>query len=133
MTLIDLAADGNVSFELLPFEPVRRVRTVRGKLRELLAVPQKSGDFIRVILTDETSQIDAMKRVREVFPNAVQLLYERDEKSIEQRLQEGAAKIDDPETLVADFLELVRERPPSDPEKKIVAELVKDLRGVAEA
>lgn len=129
MTLADLGADGSVATTDIPLKPLRKVRTIRGKFHELLAAPDKSLDLIRIVLTDEAPLIDPMKRIRDVYPNAVQLTYERDSKAIEERLLEGAMAIDDPETLVGEFLSFVRDAPPSDPESEIVKRLVHEASG----
>ncbi|PAL21810.1 exonuclease SbcCD subunit D [Sphingopyxis sp. GW247-27LB] len=121
VSLIDLAADGSVEVTGLPIKPLRQVRSIRGKLQELLAATEMSNDLVRVVLTDETPQIDPMKRIRVFYPNAVQLTYERNERPVEQRLAEQRAAIDDPHTLAATFMDFVRGDALSEAEGKIVA------------
>ena len=121
VSLIDLAADGTVTVTEVPLRPLRQVRTIRGKLLELLAATEVSSDIIRVVLTDNAPQIDPMKRIRAVYPNAVQLAYERNERPVELRLEEQRAAIDDPQTLSSAFLEFIRGEPLSDAEGQIVA------------
>lgn len=133
LTFVDLGADGHVETKRLPLNPKRKVRTLRGKLGELLAAPSGSDDFIRVVLTDDAPQIDPMKRIRALYPNAVQLSYERSIRPIEERLSEGRAAIDDPETLTANFLGFVRDEPASDAETALVASLVRELSQETEA
>jgi exonuclease SbcD len=105
----------------MPIKPLRQVRSIRGKLLELLAAPGVSHDLVRVVLTDETPQIDPMKRIRVFYPNAVQLVYERNERPVTQRLEEQRAAIDDPQTLASTFLEFVRGDALSETEAGIVA------------
>jgi DNA repair protein SbcD/Mre11 len=121
VSLIDLAADGSVKVTELPIKPLRQVRSIRGKLQELLAATEMSNDLVRVVLTDETPQIDPMKRIRAFYPNAVQLTYERNERPVEQRLAEQRAAIDDPHTLAATFMDFVRGNSLSEAEGDIVA------------
>lgn len=121
VSLIDLAADGSVEVTAMPIKPLRQVRSIRGKLLELLAATGISNDLVRVVLTDETPQIDPMKRIRAFYPNAVQLTYERNERPVEQRLAEQRAAIDDPNTLVATFMDFVRGDALSKAEGDIVA------------
>ena len=85
------------------------------------------------MLTDETPQIDPMKRIRALYPNAVQLTYERNERAIEQKLTEGRAAIDDPATLVADFIEFVRGEAPSEVETQLVSTLIHEAGQEIEA
>ena len=121
ISLIDLAPDGSVDVTEVPIKPLRQVRSIRGRLLELLAATEVSHDLVRVVLTDETPQIDPMKRIREFYPNAVQLAYERNERPFAQRLEEQRAAIDDPQTLASTFLELVRGDALSETEAGIVA------------
>ncbi|WP_230628520.1 exonuclease SbcCD subunit D [Sphingomonas sp. Leaf37] len=133
LTLIDMAADGSVVTTAIPLTPRRQARTIRGTLKELVAAPVGSDDFIRVVLTDGTPQIDPMKRIRVLYPNAVQLSYERAERTLEEKLGEGRAAIDDPETLVSDFIEFVRGEAPGEFDTQLVNTLIHDARQEIEA
>lgn len=132
VSLIDLAADGTVTVTEVPLRPLRQVRTIRGKLLELLAAAEVSNDIVRVVLTDDTPQIDPMKRIRAFYPNAVQLSYERNERPVELRLEEQRAAIDDPQTLSSAFLEFIRGEPLSDAEGQIVASALQSFATMEE-
>ena len=132
VSLIDLAADGTVTVTEVPLRPLRQVRTIRGKLLELLAAAEVSNDIVRVVLTDDTPQIDPMKRIRAVYPNAVQLAYERNERPVELRLEEQCAAIDDPQTLSSAFLEFIRGEPLSEAEGQIVASTLQSFATMEE-
>jgi exonuclease SbcD len=127
VSLIELAHDGTVGVTEFPIKPLRQVRTIRGKLLELLAATEVSNDLVRVVLTDEAPQIDPMKRIRALYPNAVQLAYERNERPLAQRLEEQRAAIDDPQALSSTFLEIVRGDPMSEAEAGIVASTLSTL------
>lgn len=123
VTMVDLAEDGSVSTELIPLVPKRRVRTIRGRLGELIETSQVSEDFISVELTDETPQIDPMKRIRTKFPNAVQLTYDRRERTLD-RLQARSTALDEPKTVVSNFMSFVREEGLSEAENIVVEEML---------
>ena len=127
MTLVELAADGTVTTTPIPFAPRRRIRTLRGRLIELLAAPEGSDDLISIVLTDETPQIDPMKRVRKLYPNAVQLAYERNAAPGEQRLRDGKAALERPQEVIADFVGFVREKEISEAERALVDVALGDL------
>ena len=128
-----MAADGSIETMAIPLKSRRQARTIRGTLEELVAAPVGSEDFIRVVLTDETPQIDPMKRIRVLYPNAVQLSYERAERTLEEKLGEGRAAIDDPETLVSDFIEFVRGEAPAEIDTQLVNTLIHEARQEIEA
>lgn len=132
MTLVDLAGDGSVAITLIPFVPHRRIRTLRGRLVELLAAPEGSDDLIGILLTDDVRQIDPMKRIRELYPNAVQLAYERDEPTGEQRLRDGRAALESPKEMIAQFVGFVRDTGITEAESALVAEKLAALAPVRE-
>ncbi len=127
MNLVEIDADGAVTIEEIPFQPIRQVRILKGRHAELLAFP-RSDDFIKAILTDETPIIEAMKRLREVFPNACQLTYQRDERSIAQKsLSISDFQAIKPMDLVAAFVEQVRADPITETERDVVETALRDL------
>lgn len=68
-----------VSFELIPLVPLHDVREVRGTLADVLAMGtahDASQDYLHITLSDEHSQLDAMAKIHEVFPNAMMLDYD---------------------------------------------------------
>ncbi|WP_262504555.1 exonuclease SbcCD subunit D [Ruegeria intermedia] len=127
MTLVDLDGAGKVSIETLPFRPIRDVRILRGKFTELLQNPP-SEDFIKVVLTDEALVIDGMKRLREVFPNACKLTYERRDRATETKaLAARPSAVADPVEVVNNFLSEVRGEGVSPPEVEILADALRRI------
>ena len=109
MSLVDLDGDGAATVQTIPFTPLRGVRTLRGKMAELL-LSERSTDLVKVVLTDEKPRIDPMKQLREVFPNACQLSYARDDRRTADAGSRvpDQARINDPRQVIGDFVELVR-------------------------
>jgi len=133
MSFVEIDAVGNVSVEAIPFEPLRNVRVLTGSHAELLlAAP--SNDFVKAILTDDVPVIDGMKRLREVFPNACDLVYARDERGTGMKPLDGQfAKVADPVEVVGDFLELVRDERLSEKETEVIAQALERLRNEEDA
>jgi exonuclease SbcD len=119
--LVDLAADGTTSVDLIPFHPRRTVRTLKGTLEDILRLPP-SDDFVTVVLTDEGRLIEPMKRLRERFPFACGLSYARDLKSRQSAPSKPAAtSLDDPAAVATEFLTHMRSTPPTPAESNIIA------------
>ena len=70
---------GDVLIETIPFKPKRKVKTIEGKLSDLLKEENQTDDFIQIVLTDDKTQLDAMKKLQDVYKNAVSLTYKKDE------------------------------------------------------
>ena len=136
MTLVDLGADGTVATRLIPFAPLRTVRTLRGPLADLIADggAKASDDFVRVVLTDAGRLIEPMKRIRDIYPNACTLAYERDATPLQTKTGRPAdASLDDPAKVVAEFMMFMRGSAPSATEAGIVAAELGALVGRQEA
>ncbi len=132
-SLVDIDGDGQVTIEVIPFEPRRRARILRGKHAEIL-LSKPSDDFIKVVLTDKIPVIDGMKRLRDVFPNACEMSYERDERVTEIRSMENRrTTATDPMEIVSDFLKTVREGDVTDVEQNILASTLSRLQGREDA
>lgn len=128
MSLVEIDAVGRTTIETIPFEPIRRVRVLKGRHAELL-LAERSDDFIKVVLTDVTPVIDGMKRIREVFPNACELVYERNERAPEVKSLAGRVlAVANPLEVIGDFLEHVREDRLSDNEVAVVVSALGRLR-----
>ncbi|WP_186392703.1 MULTISPECIES: exonuclease SbcCD subunit D [unclassified Pannonibacter] len=127
MSLVELDAAGRTMVEEIPFTPLRRVRVLKGTHAELLQAPP-SGDFIKAVLTDEAPVIDGMKRLREVFPNACELVYERHQRAPEMKSASYTVAAADPVTVMGDFLEQVRGNRLSEAELKVLGAALERLR-----
>ncbi|MEE2952525.1 MAG: exonuclease SbcCD subunit D [Pseudomonadota bacterium] len=121
MCLVEMGAEGEVRVEAIPFSARRGVRVLTGRHSELLQV-EPSDDFVKAILTDEAPVIDAMKRLRAVFPNACELTYAARERAPETKgLQKRLARLSDPISVAKDFVSLVEETPMGESEERVVA------------
>lgn len=121
MCLVDLNGSGNVAIETVPYTPIRRARVLRGKHAELL-LGNPSEDFVKAILTDDAPIIDGMKRLRAVFPNACDLVYERDERPPDELASTaGPSRLAEPIDVISDFVGVVRADTISDEEFAVAA------------
>lgn len=122
--LVDLGASGPAEVRRVPLPVPRPLSTVTGELADLLADPSladRTGHWIRAVLTDPVRPLDAMRRLQDRFPWAVDLVF---------RPPEGAGALDAPARvraaasdldLAADFVAYVRGGPPDDEERALLA------------
>ena len=71
-TLITLNKDGFESAVQINIPSKKDLRTLKGSLEGLLASPG-SDDYLRIHLTDNHALLDPMGRLREVYPNVMEL------------------------------------------------------------
>ncbi|MCB1917992.1 MAG: exonuclease SbcCD subunit D [Rhodocyclaceae bacterium] len=78
VSLVDIAADGAVTIERVALAPLRDLGVLRGGFAELLAgaadVPAREH-YLRAELTDTAPLLDPMARLREVYPNLLELQF----------------------------------------------------------
>lgn len=78
VVLISVSADEGVQIELVPLQPMRNMRHIKGPMRELLDKRNVTApeDFIYATLTDEDVINDAMGIFQQVYPNTVRIDYD---------------------------------------------------------
>ncbi len=80
VTVVTCREKGEVEIEVVELRPLRDMRKVRGSYQEVMAREFYQGknqeDYVQIILTDEEDVLDGMQRLRAVYPNLMQLLYD---------------------------------------------------------
>ncbi|MBW4531278.1 MAG: exonuclease SbcCD subunit D [Aphanothece saxicola GSE-SYN-MK-01-06B] len=77
--IVELAADGTPTVQVVPLGVGRRLRTLRGPIDELCSDPAHAAASearVRAILTDDTLPLQAMARLRTRFPHIAELRHE---------------------------------------------------------
>lgn len=75
ISLVEMDARGAVHIKSLPLTPRRQVRKIRGYLHDLLQEDdgKNPNDFLCAVLYDEGALLDPIGRLREVYPNILQI------------------------------------------------------------
>jgi len=76
VTLAELDSAGNITYEEIPLSPRRDVRRLEGFFTDILAGPQNGesrDDYIMVTLKDTGAILDAIGKLRAVYPNVLHL------------------------------------------------------------
>lgn len=73
IVMVELGQKGDRRTTVLPLEPLRQVRVIRGELEKVLG--QACGDYATVILTDKADLdvLDMQDRIRSAFPNLLEI------------------------------------------------------------
>lgn len=129
---IDVDKDGSVCLQRIPLKPLHLMRKLKGRLQEVIS-PLVSEcfdkeDYLQVTLTDEDELIDPIGTLRSVYPNVMQLVFEKKEKECdgEYSVIEAVEKKTTQE-LFEDFYFLIREKEMDDARKCVIHDVIKEL------
>ncbi|MCM1569186.1 MAG: exonuclease SbcCD subunit D [Roseburia sp.] len=118
-----------VSVRRVPLKPMRELRCVKGRLSELISEEVRAlqgegrEDYLQVTLTDTEELIDPMSTLRSVYPNVLNLQFQRREQET-GRVSEGGLSLERKEIgqLFGEFYELLRGEPLDENRQEIVRE-----------
>ena len=73
IVMVDIKQKGGITTEVLPLEPLRQIKVIKGDLKSVLA--QSCRDYVTVILTDKVDLdvIDMQDRLRLAFPGLLEI------------------------------------------------------------
>jgi len=76
ITMIEMSEKGTIRMEPMELKPKRDLRCIEGYLGDILKGPQNQeskDDYLMVTLKDEGAILDAMGKLRRVYPNALHI------------------------------------------------------------
>lgn len=80
VTVIDLKDKGQLDIETIPLKPLRDMVKIKGTYLELTELNfyqnLNRSDYFHITLTDENDVLDAMQKLRVIYPNLMQLEYD---------------------------------------------------------
>ncbi len=90
ITVVEMGRKGEVEVSELPLTPTRTMREIRGTYNEIMNRDNyrntNTEDYIRIILTDEQDEPEAMAKLRNVYPNVMRVEYDNKRNRIASRL-----------------------------------------------
>ena len=82
LPLIEIKEKNNIHVDLIPLTPLHDMRKIKGKLNDLISQDITSfgdvNDYLHVVLTDEDYVIDAIGKLRKVYPNVLKIDYDNE-------------------------------------------------------
>lgn len=133
MTLAEIKEKGVVSYELLPLEARRNLKTVRGSFETVVSPEFTSGlkreDYYRVILTDENDVPNAISRLRRRFyENLMILEYDNARTSADRRLEAAEGEEEKkPIEILEDLYEMQNGRTLSQFQREIAESMIRRI------
>lgn len=132
VVFIELDKEGISQIERVPLKPLHRMRRIRGKLEDLISPGLEEHldmeDYLQVTLTNEEELIDPIGTLRSVYPNVMQLVFEKKDKEAagEFRAVERVSR-KTPGELFEDFYGLIREKEMDEARKYVIEDIIKEL------
>lgn len=122
--MVELGDKGDRKTTVLPMEPLRQVRVIRGELEEVLE--QACGDYVTVILTDKADldAFDMQDKIRSAFPNLLEIRRETLRRTDYERAYALQEELD-PFELCCAFL-----NEPDEDEKALLRDVINTVREV---
>lgn len=134
ITVIDIKSKGDLKISEIPLVPMHDLREIRGTYDELMNKKNYEGtdtdDYIRAILTDEDDVIDAMAKLRIVYPNIMKLDYDN-KRTRSQSTFTDDVKVEEktPVELFDEFFEKQNNQKMSDEQCSFVTDLIEQIWG----
>ena len=121
--MVEMGKKGDIRLSVLPLQPLRQVRVIRGELADVLK--ERCGDYVTVILADRTdlNVADMRDRLREAFPCLLEIRREN-VRTADYSGSASTEKLQDPFALCCSFLGEVDEE-----EQAILQDVINTVRG----
>lgn len=136
VTVLELGNKGELDIRFVPLHPMRDMREIKGPIAQLLKIQEQENssteDYIRAILTDEEDIYDALGKLRQVYPNLMNLIFENSRTLKETTLLTSKEEIRsrNPVELFADFYLGQNQEELSDQQKGFMQMIVEKAGGM---
>ena len=124
LTLVELPEAGPARTEPLPLSPRRDLRRLRGRFEDLMKGPVgPAEDYLFLDLLDDGPVLDAMARLRQIYPNLLGIQPASSTPDATGEVIEFRSRELDPDLLFRSFFQEVQGRPMDGDESAIFLEL----------
>jgi len=132
ITVVEMGRKGEIEVSELPLTPTRAMREIRGTYKEIMNRDNyrntNTEDYVRIILTDEQDEPEAMAKLRNVYPNVMRVEYDNKRTRAVSSL-ETAVSTDKkaPAELLGQFFEMQNGKPMSEEQTKYTENLFTEI------
>lgn len=132
VVVMEIKEKGDVCIEKVPLKPLRDLRKIHGTYMELMSKDFYEGtetdDYLQITLTDEEDVPDGMAKLRTVYPNLMQLVYDnsRTRQSRQVEVTEHVEQKSEIE-LFEEFYEIQNNQPMNEEQQNFVKKLLEEL------
>lgn len=132
VTVVNMGCKGEIEIDELPLVLFREMREVRGTYNEIMNRDNyrntNTEDYIRIVLTDEQDEPDAMAKLRNVYPNIMRLEYDNKRTQVTSSFETSVSTDKKkPSQLFAELFEKQNGQPMSDEQSRYVENLFNEI------
>lgn len=132
VTILELEEKGRLQVRTVGLVPLHDLRELKGTYDELTNRKNYEGtkvdDYIHITLTDEEDVVDAIGKLRVIYPNLMKLDYDNSRTRENQEVTGGErGEIRTPLEMILDFYETQNNRPMNQMQKALVSELIENI------
>ncbi len=132
VTIIEMGPKGDVSISEVNLVPKHDMREIRGTFDEITLKQNyentATDDYVHIVLTDENDVMDAVGKLRVIYPNLMKLSYDNKRTAMQQEI-DGAEDVEKktPLELFSELYEKQNNQEMTDEQKSFVQELIKSI------
>ena len=132
VTVAELKEKGNLGIRTVSLTPLRDLRELKGTYEELANRKNYEGtsleDYLHITLTDEEDIVDAVGKLRVIYPNLMKLDYDN-RRTRENREITGGDEMEakTPMELVREFYERQNNQPMNGKQEALVSRLMEKI------
>lgn len=132
VTVAELGDRGEAEIKTIPLKPLHDMRIISGSYDEITLrrnyIGSNTEDYVRIILTDENEVPDAIGKLRSIYPNIMELVYDNS-RTKESLLPVGINDIElkTPSELFGDFYAAQNNSELSREQKKFVDKIIESI------
>lgn len=132
LTMGEMDGTGAVTLSRRPLAPLHALREVRGRWDEVTLwenyIHSNTEDYLRVVLTDEEDVLDAMGKLRSIYPNILRLDYDnRRTRSLQAVEAADAPENKTPLALFEELYERQNNQKLSVEQREFLSERIRDI------
>lgn len=133
LTIVELKQKENINIKLLPLIPKHDMREIKGTYSEVTSKKFYEGmnveDYLHITLTDEDDIIDAMYKLRAIYPNIMKLDYDNIRTKQNRIVESEFIERKNPLELFSQFYENQNNHPMSEEQKKFIEKIMETIWG----
>lgn len=133
MTIVDLKEKGNIEIKEIPVKLLHDLKTIKGKFSKITSEEfykeLKKEDYYRAVLTDEDDILNAIGKLKSIYPNLMSMEYDNTRTrsySVVDNVETGEAK--SPLDYFEEFFEKQNGRKMSEKQRNYLLEILGEAR-----